>query len=149
MLRIRLKRTGKKNSASYRVVVAERSSHPQSEGKEELGHYNPTTDPKEVELKEDRVKYWLDQGAQPSNTVHNLLIEEDIIDGDKRKAVAVGGVEQQQGSNDQGEEGVEQEDKGQNGDEEVQDEDQGQKNSEDDQDDEQVEKGEEKEETEE
>jgi small subunit ribosomal protein S16 len=93
MLRIRLKRTGKSNSASYRVVVAERSAHPQSEGKENLGHYNPTTDPKQIDLKKERIEYWLNEGAQPSNTVHNLLIEEGIIEGDKRKAVAVGDEE--------------------------------------------------------
>ena len=84
MLRIRLIRTGKKNAPSYRVVLIEKTAPPQS-GKflEILGNYNPRL--KEINLKKERIAYWLGQGAQASDTVHNLLISQSVIKGDKIK----------------------------------------------------------------
>lgn len=82
MLKIRLQRTGRINSPSYRIVVVEHTVSP-SAGKsvEVLGHYNPKT--KARVLKEDRIKYWISVGAQPSDTMHNMLISAGVIEGKK------------------------------------------------------------------
>ena len=57
---------------------------PWADTTEILGHYNPRKQPRELVVKADRVKYWLEQGAQATNTVWNLLIDEKIIEGEKR-----------------------------------------------------------------
>ena len=80
MLRIRLRRTGKKNQPAYRVVVADRRAPRDGAFVEVVGHYNPRTEPKTLVLQEERVKYWLAHGAQPSETVHRLLSKEGLID---------------------------------------------------------------------
>jgi small subunit ribosomal protein S16 len=66
-------RSGRKNVACFRVVVAD--SHSKRDGKlvEIIGTYNPQLNPKQFSIKEDRAVYWLKQGATPSETVHNLL----------------------------------------------------------------------------
>lgn len=79
MLRIRLRRTGKKKQPSYRVVVADQRAPRDGAFVEVIGHYNPLTKPKTLVLKEDRVRYWLERGAQPSETVHRLLFKEGLI----------------------------------------------------------------------
>lgn len=90
MLRIRLQRMGRKKAPSYRVIVSERTKDPYAGGIEILGHYNPMAQPKILELNEERIKDWLKKGAQPSNTVHNLLINAGIISGKKKqKAVKI------------------------------------------------------------
>ena len=73
MVRIRLRRTGKKGQASYRVVVADKESPRDGRFIETIGHYNPRTKPPTVEIKADRALYWLSQGAQPSNPVARML----------------------------------------------------------------------------
>ncbi len=73
MLRIRLARTGKKNSPSFRIVVAEHSNPVKSNFVEVVGFYNPTQKPKLLEFNEERVKYWISVGAQPSDSVASLL----------------------------------------------------------------------------
>ena len=73
MLRIRLTRMGAKKKPFYRVVVIERKEARDGSFVEILGHYNPRTDPPSIELKMDRVRHWLERGAQPSDTVHSLL----------------------------------------------------------------------------
>ena len=82
MLKIRLKRIGRKNAPTFRVVLLDSQKGPQT-GKvnEILGSYNPHTNEKVI--KADRVKYWIDNGAQVSDTVHNILISEKIIEGKK------------------------------------------------------------------
>lgn len=87
MLVIRLKRIGRKNQPYFRLVVQERAQAPSSSAKEEIGTYNPHTDPAQIELKEERVKYWLGQGAQPSPTVHNMLVNAGLVKGGKKRAV--------------------------------------------------------------
>jgi small subunit ribosomal protein S16 len=86
MLVIRLFRTGKKKQPSYKVVVTDKKNPPQG-GKfvEQLGFYNPLT--KEKSFEHERIKHWLEVGAQPSDTVYNILINEDIIKGEKKKVV--------------------------------------------------------------
>ncbi len=86
MLSIRLKRMGKKKYPVYRVIVLDKRKDPWGDYIENLGHYNPHTKPNTVKLKEERIKYWLSVGAQPSPTVHNLLVDAKIIDGPKVKA---------------------------------------------------------------
>jgi small subunit ribosomal protein S16 len=82
MLRIRLLRGGNKNHPQYRLVVTPQRTAPQT-GKflEVLGFYNPLKHEKKIE--KERVQYWISQGAQPSDTVRNMLISEGIIEGKK------------------------------------------------------------------
>jgi len=82
MLVIRFFRVGKKNQPSFKIVVTDKRKPPRA-GRfaEEVGFYNPKT--KEKVLKAERIKYWLSVGAKPSDTVHNLLISEKIIEGKK------------------------------------------------------------------
>jgi len=82
MLVIRLFRVGKKNQPSFKIVVTDKRKPPRA-GRfvEEVGFYNPLT--KEKVLKQERVKYWISVGAQPSSTVYNLLVSEKIIEGKK------------------------------------------------------------------
>lgn len=82
MLAIKLRRIGKKHQPSYRLTVAEKRGKPQDPGVEDLGWVNPLLDKREI--KAERVKYWLSQGAQPTDTVHNLLVSAGIIEGKKR-----------------------------------------------------------------
>ncbi len=82
MLKIRLTRRGKKNKAFFRVVVAEHTSPIKGKFLENLGFLNPHT--KEKEFKADRIKYWIEKGAQCSDTVHNLLVSNGVIGGPKR-----------------------------------------------------------------
>ena len=70
---IRLTRVGSKNNPIWRVVAADRRSPRDGRFLELLGHYNPQTDPSTIELKEERIRSWLDRGAQPSATVKQLL----------------------------------------------------------------------------
>ena len=82
MLKIRLQRTGKRRDPSFRIVVAE---HTQSAtaGKfvERVGSYNPKT--KERILNNERINHWISVGAQPSPTVHNMLVSANVISGKK------------------------------------------------------------------
>jgi small subunit ribosomal protein S16 len=80
MLTIRLFRVGKKNQPSFKIVVTDKRRPPKA-GRftEEVGFYNPRT--KEKGFKPERIKYWLSVGAQPSQTIYNLLVSEKIIEG--------------------------------------------------------------------
>lgn len=73
MLAIRLMRVGAKKSPAYRVVVKEKLSKRDGACLENVGTYNPTRDPAEVKLKLDRVDYWIEHGAQPTDTVRDLI----------------------------------------------------------------------------
>ena len=66
-------RTGAKKSPSYRVVVKEKQSKRDGAYLENLGTYNPTRNPAEIKLKMTRVNYWLEKGAQPTDTVNRLI----------------------------------------------------------------------------
>lgn len=81
MLMIRLSRVGKKKQPTYRLIVSDKRKDPWGNYLENLGNYNPRT--KKAELKKDRIKEWIGKGAQPSDTVHNLLIENGVIEGKK------------------------------------------------------------------
>lgn len=86
MLVIRLSRVGRKNLAHFRIVLQEKTQAPKSKAIEHLGTLNPHTDPRTIQLKEDRITYWLSQGAQPSATIHNLLVDKGLIKGEKVKS---------------------------------------------------------------
>ncbi|HYH85284.1 MAG TPA: 30S ribosomal protein S16 [Pyrinomonadaceae bacterium] len=73
MLAIRLMRMGAKKSPSYRVVVKEKLSKRDGAYEENVGFYNPTREPAEIRLKMDRVNYWIERGAQPTDTVRQLI----------------------------------------------------------------------------
>jgi len=73
MLMIRLARFGAKKKPSYRVVVIEKERARNSRSVEVVGIYNPLNHPATVELKHERIQYWIKNGAQPSDTVSRLL----------------------------------------------------------------------------
>jgi small subunit ribosomal protein S16 len=72
-VRIRLQRFGRKHHPFYRVVVADSRTGRDGRFIEKLGHYNPLTEPAEVTVNEERALYWLQVGAQPSDTVKSIL----------------------------------------------------------------------------
>ena len=73
MLAIKLMRTGAKKRPSYRVIVKEKQSKRDGAYLENVGTYNPTREPAEINLKMDRVRYWIANGAQPTDTVSRLI----------------------------------------------------------------------------
>jgi len=101
MLTIRLTRVGKKKDSSFRVVVIESKRKIQAGNYLEMvGSYDPRID--KVELKADRIKHWISMGATVSDTVHNLLVSNKIIDAKKinvlpKKTVAPATPEASQG----------------------------------------------------
>jgi len=82
MLTIRLSRVGRKNDPSFRVIVVESKRKPQPGNYlENVGSYDPRVD--RVELKADRIKHWIKMGATVSDTVHNILVSQKVIDAKK------------------------------------------------------------------
>ena len=73
MVKIRLRRMGAKKTPFYRIVVADSRSPRDGRFIEEIGTYNPLTDPSEIKINLERVKYWIGTGAQPTDTVKSLL----------------------------------------------------------------------------
>jgi len=73
MVRIRLRRVGLKHQPTYRIVAADREAPRDGRFLEILGFYNPRTDPPTVSIKEDRVFEWMSRGAQPSESVVQLM----------------------------------------------------------------------------
>lgn len=83
MLTIRYQRVGKRNYAQFKIVVAEKSAPVKGKFVEILGSRDPHQ--KQVVLKEDRIKHWLEKGAQCSDSVFNLLVSQGVVPGPKRK----------------------------------------------------------------
>ena len=73
MLAIKLMRTGAKKRPSYRVVVKEKQSKRDGAYLENVGTYDPTRQPAAIKLKMDRVRYWIEKGAKPTDTVGRLI----------------------------------------------------------------------------
>ena len=73
MVKIRLKRMGMKKHPFYRVVVSDSRTPRDGRFIEEIGYYNPVEDPAVIKFDEERAKYWLSTGAQPTDTVRGLL----------------------------------------------------------------------------
>ena len=82
---IRLSRVGKIKQPTYRLIVSEKSKDTHGKYLEILGTYNPRTNPATIKFEAERIKYWMSKGAQPSDTVHNLLVDQKIIDEPKKK----------------------------------------------------------------
>ncbi|MCD4722407.1 MAG: 30S ribosomal protein S16 [Desulfobacula sp.] len=72
-VRIRLTRKGTKKKPFYRIVAADIESPRDGKFLELLGTYNPMVEPAAITLKEDRIKYWLNEGAKPSTTVRSIF----------------------------------------------------------------------------
>jgi small subunit ribosomal protein S16 len=95
-VRIRLRRTGRKNAPTYRIVVVDGRAPREGEYLEAIGQYAPRGGDKALNLVVDRANYWLDKGAQPSDTVRSLLRRAGVLKtrhearvGSKRNAAAV------------------------------------------------------------
>ncbi|MCS6888699.1 30S ribosomal protein S16 [Chloroflexus sp.] len=80
MVKIRLRRTGKTKQPSYRIVVADSRSPRDGKFIETIGYYLPTRQPKVLEVKADRARYWLGVGAQPTEVVVKLFQRVNILD---------------------------------------------------------------------
>lgn len=84
MLKIRLQRVGKRKQAYFRFVLTEHTRKPKGKYLEFLGSWNPHQD--KITLDAERINHWLSQGAQPSDTAHNLLVENGLLKERKRAA---------------------------------------------------------------
>ena len=78
-VKIRLARHGAKKKPYYRIVAADSECPRDGRFLEKLGTYNPLSDPAEISLTADRVQYWMDQGAKPTDTVKSLLKKEGFF----------------------------------------------------------------------
>ena len=78
-VKIRLKRMGSKKRPFYRIVVADSRSPRDGRFIETVGTYNPLTEPEQVTLKEEAIMNWLSNGAQPSDTVRNILSKQGVM----------------------------------------------------------------------
>lgn len=78
-VKIRMHRMGSKRKPFYRIVVADSRMPRDGRFIEEVGYYNPLTNPDEVKLEEDKIFEWLEKGAQPSDTVRSLLSKAGLM----------------------------------------------------------------------
>jgi small subunit ribosomal protein S16 len=86
MLMMRLQRVGRKNDASFRIVVTDKRTGPKSDRHvDRLGSYNPKLN--QVQLDAAKAKEWLSKGVQPSDTVHNILVGQKVIEGKKKNVL--------------------------------------------------------------
>jgi small subunit ribosomal protein S16 len=88
MLAIKLSKTGKTNKKNFRLIISEKSRDPYGDVLEILGSYNPHS--KELVVKTERIKYWLSKGAKMTETVNNLLVVKNIIEGKKTRSHKAG-----------------------------------------------------------
>jgi small subunit ribosomal protein S16 len=84
-VRIRLTRVGATKQPTYRVVVADARSARDSRAIETIGHYNPRTEPIELNIDAEKAKAWMAKGAQPSDTVERLLRTAGILPAKKQQ----------------------------------------------------------------
>lgn len=92
MVRLRLKRMGRRNRPFYRLNAIEKREKRDGKVLENLGWYDPVSrdEAKQVSLKEERIKHWLGQGAQASDTVNDLLAKHGVIDAEAWKSERLG-----------------------------------------------------------
>ena len=90
MLAIKLMRTGAKKRPSYRIVVKEKQSKRDGACLENVGTYDPTRQPAEIKLKAERIRYWLGKGAQPTETVRQLIKQAAKAESAAQPEVAAG-----------------------------------------------------------
>ena len=79
MVKMRLKRIGAKKAPAYRIVIADSRSPRDGRFIEQIGFYNPLTNPAEVKIDAEKAKAWLANGAQPTETVRSLLKKTEIL----------------------------------------------------------------------
>lgn len=79
-VKIRLKRMGAKKAPFYRVVVADSRTPRDGRFIEEIGYFNPLTDPADIKIDGEKAKTWIENGAQPTETVRTLLRKSGIIE---------------------------------------------------------------------
>lgn len=91
-LRIRLRRMGRKNAPTYRIVVAESTMPRDGRIVENLGHYNPRTEPATLAVNRDRALHWLGHGATPTTTVSSLLRKAGVFRPAAEEPSTVGAV---------------------------------------------------------
>ncbi|MFA5622949.1 MAG: 30S ribosomal protein S16 [Candidatus Dojkabacteria bacterium] len=84
MLKIRLKRTGKRGQPHYRIVVMESASPRDGRTVEEIGYYNPRTQPSTFEVDKESAKIWLEKGAQPTDTIAHYFVKLGLLKSLKR-----------------------------------------------------------------
>ncbi|MDU1202384.1 MAG: 30S ribosomal protein S16 [Clostridiales bacterium] len=78
-VKIRLKRMGSNKKPFYRIVVADSRAPRDGRFIEEIGYYNPVSEPKQIKINDEKAKKWLGVGAQPTETVKKLLQSQEII----------------------------------------------------------------------
>ncbi len=100
MVRIRLRRVGAKKQPSYRVVVADQRTARDGRFIENIGHYDPRTDPPTVKIDEERAEYWLSVGARPSKAVARMLENMGLL-GDGETAAEEEKVEAEEASEEE------------------------------------------------
>ncbi|MBQ3551943.1 MAG: 30S ribosomal protein S16 [Clostridia bacterium] len=79
MVKIRLRRMGAKKAPFYRIVVADSRAPRDGAFVEEIGYYNPLTNPAELKVDSERASYWIKCGAQPTDTVRGLLKKSGVL----------------------------------------------------------------------
>ena len=79
MVKMRLKRIGAKKAPAYRIVIADSRSPRDGRFIEQIGFYNPMTNPAEIKIDADKAKAWIANGAQPTETVRSLLKKTEIL----------------------------------------------------------------------
>ena len=79
-VKMRLRRMGMKKAPFYRVIVADSRSPRDGRFIEEIGYYNPLTEPAEIKIDAEKAKKWIGNGAQPTETVKSLLKKSGIVD---------------------------------------------------------------------
>ena len=79
-VKMRLRRMGKKKAPTYRVVIADSRSPRDGRFIEEIGSYNPGTEPATVQIDAEKAKKWISNGAQPTDTVRDLLKKSGVLD---------------------------------------------------------------------
>ncbi|MBN1618698.1 30S ribosomal protein S16 [Candidatus Dojkabacteria bacterium] len=89
MVKIRLQRTGKKHEVHYRIVAIDSRLKGTSRYLAKIGYYNPRVNPSILTFDKDALKKWMEQGAQLSDTVHDLLVKEGVIEQSKKRTFVV------------------------------------------------------------
>jgi small subunit ribosomal protein S16 len=87
MVKLRLTRIGRKAAPNYRIIAIKAKTKRDGQALDFLGFYNPLTQPSIVNLNEEKIKYWLGQGAQPTATVKSILIKSNILPAPSTKKV--------------------------------------------------------------
>lgn len=88
MIKLRLRRMGAKKKPNYRIVVADARAKRDGRFIETIGFYNPLTDPSTIRVDGERARYWLGEGAQPTDRVSKLLKIQGVTDGDGKVTAA-------------------------------------------------------------